>query len=172
MNQAMAGGSKFGAIGLDLGLFGRIARLLLGTAMIAGTLSDLAAPNPSATFLAEAAGYFVVSLVAYTVAFYALRGRILSRENPWIGTAIVLTPVLVVLIFDLGPPAFQIGINAYLGVSLIVTSFMKCGGCEVVAIPSLLFGKRFIVYCPYNVIDVVEKAVVDRHKVPARLRSL
>ena len=169
-DQATAA-SQFGAIGLDLGLVGRIARWLLGTAMLAGILHDLAASRPPAMFLAEAWAYFVVSLVAYTVAFYALRGRILARKNPWVGTAIVLTPVLIVLIFDLGPPAFQIGINAYLGVSLIVASFMKYGGCEVVAVPSLLFGKRFILYCPYNVIDVVEKAVVDRHKVPGRPRS-
>ena len=165
-NQATAA-SQFGAIGLDLGLVGRFARWLLGTAMIAGILHDLVASSPPAMFLVEAAGYFVVSLVAYTLAFYALRGRILARKNPWVGTAIFLTPVLVVLIFDLGPPAFQIGINAYLGVSLIIASFMKYGGCEVVAVPSLLFGKRYVVYCPYNVIDVVEKAVVDRHSAAA-----
>jgi hypothetical protein len=41
---------------------------------------------------------------------------------------------------------------------------MRYGGCEVVAVPSLLFGKRYVVYCPYNVIDVVEKAVLDRRK--------
>jgi hypothetical protein len=68
--------------------------------------------------------------------------------------------------FDLGPPTFQIGINAYVGISLIVASFMRYGGCEVVAVASLLFGKRYVVYCPYNVIDVVEKAVLDRRKGP------
>jgi hypothetical protein len=115
-------------------------------------------------FLVQAAFYFVLSLMVYTVAFYALRESVLARMNPWIGTAILLTPVLVVLMFDLGPPAFQIGINAYVGTSLIVASFMRYGGCEVVAVPSLLFGKRYVVYCPYNVIDVVEKAVVDRHR--------
>lgn len=156
--------SKFGAVGLDLGLVGRIARLLLGTAMVGGILRDLATSNPSALFLAEAGAYFVLSLVIYTIAFYALRERILAHMNPWVGTAILLTPVLVVLMLDLGPPAFQIAINAYVGASLIVASFMRYGGCEVVAVPSLLFGKRYVVYCPYNVIDVVEKAVVDWHK--------
>jgi hypothetical protein len=164
MNQAMAGGSKFGAIGLDLGLFGRITRLLLGTAMVAGVIYDLTMWKRPSMFLVQAAFYFVLSLIVYTVAFYALRERILARMNPWIGTAILLTPVLVVLMFDLGPPAFQIGINAHVGASLIVASFMRYGGCEVVAVPSLLFGKRYVVYCPYNVIDVVEKAVLDRRK--------
>ena len=106
----------------------------------------------------------MLSLAVYAIAFYALRDRILARMNPWVGTAILLMPVLVVLVFDLGSPAFQIGINAYVAASLILASFMRYGGCEVVAVPSLLFGKRYVVYCPYNVIDVVEKAVVDRHR--------
>jgi Family of unknown function (DUF6410) len=171
INQATATASKFGAIGLDLGLFGRIVRVLLGTAMVAGIFRDLATSNPSAMFLAEAAAYFVLSLVVYTVAFYALRDRILARMNPWVGTAILLTPVLVVLMFDVGPPAFQIGINAYVGASLLLASLMRYGGCEIVAVPSLLFGKRYVVYCPYNVIDVVEKAVLDRRKGASRFED-
>src|ERR671919_440 len=98
-------------------------------------------------FLRRAAAYFVLSLAVYAIAFYALRDRILARMNPWVGTAILLMPVLVVLVFDLGPPAFQIGINAYVAASLILASFMRYGGCEVVAVPSLLFGKRYVVYC-------------------------
>ncbi|MGH6918539.1 MAG: DUF6410 domain-containing protein [Geminicoccaceae bacterium] len=170
-NQATSA-SQFGEIGLDLGLVGRSARLLLGTAMIAGILYDLAVSHPPAMFLAQAAAYFVLSLVVYALAFHALRDRVLARMNPWVGTAILLTPVLAVLMFGLGPPAFQIGINAYVGLSLLLASFMRYGGCEVVAVPSLLLGKRYVVYCPYNVIDVVEKAVVDRHKAPGRPRWL
>ena len=142
-SQATAAAAKFGRIGLDLGMFGRIARLLLGTAMIARISYELAMSNPGAAFLAEAALYFVLSLLAYTVAFYALRGPILSRMNAWVGTAIFLTPVLVALVFDLGPAAFLVGINYYVRISLIIAVFMGYGGCEVVAIPSLLFGKRF-----------------------------
>jgi hypothetical protein len=164
INQVRDTSSKFGAIGLELGLFGRIIRLLLGTAMVAGTLHDLPTSNPSAMFLAEAVAYFVLSLVVYTMTFYALRDRILARLNPWVGTAILLTPVLVILMFDVGPPAFQMGINAYVGTSLIIASFMRYGGCEVVAVPSLLFGKRYVVYCPYNIIDVLEKSVSERRK--------
>jgi hypothetical protein len=166
INQAMATAPKFRTIGLDLGLCGRTLRLLLGTAMVVGVIYDLTMWNRPSMFLVQAAFYFVLSLIVYTVALYALRERVLARMNPWIGTAILLTPVLVVLMFDLGPPAFQIGINAYVGASLIVASFMRYGGCEVVAVPSLLFGKRYVVYCPYNVIDVVEKAVLDRRKGP------
>ena len=45
-NQAVAAASKFGAIGLDLGPFGQIVRLLLGAAMVAGIFRDLATSNP------------------------------------------------------------------------------------------------------------------------------
>jgi hypothetical protein len=31
------------------------------------------------------------------------------------------------------------------------------------AIPGLIFGKRYTVYCPLNVVDAAEKAVVDRN---------
>jgi hypothetical protein len=163
--QTTAAAPSFGTIGLDLGLFGRIARFLLGSVMVAGILHDLATSNPPPMLLANAALYFLLSLIAYAAAFYVLRERILARMNPWVGTAIFLTPVLVVLLFGLGPPAFQIGINAYLGISLIVASFMRYGGCEVVAIPSLVSGRRYTVYCPYNVIDVVEKIASSRHRV-------
>jgi Family of unknown function (DUF6410) len=171
-NQTTAAASSFGTIGLDLGLFGRIARLLLGTAMVAGLLYDLAMSNPTAMLLVDIALYFVLSLIAYAVAFHALRERILARMNPWVGTAIFLIPVLVMLVFDLGPPAIQFGINAYVGVSLIIASFMKYGGCEVVAIPSLLSGERYTIYCPYNVIDMVEKAATDRQRLPGRPHRL
>lgn len=158
--------AKFGAVGLDLGPVGRIARLLIGAAMLAPMTYQLAVTRPSAGVLAESVFYFALALVVFTVAFYGLRGRVLSRMNPWIGTAIILTPVLIVLILDVGPAAFLTGLNYYVGLSLIIASIMGYGGCEVVAIPSLLFRQRYVVYCPYNVIDVVEKSVSDRRKVP------
>ena len=39
---------------------------------------------------------------------------------------------------------------------------MSYGGCEVMAIPSLIFRRRYVVYCRYNVVDVVDKVVADR----------
>jgi hypothetical protein len=50
----------------------------------------------------------------------------------------------------------------YVGVSLIFSFFMRYGGCEVMSIPGLVFGSRHTVYCPLNVVDAVEKAVIDR----------
>jgi hypothetical protein len=37
---------------------------------------------------------------------------------------------------------------------------MSYGGCEVVAIPSLIFRTRYTLYCPYNAVDVVENALL------------
>ena len=155
--------SNYGVLGLDLGVVGRLLRLLVGVAITAQITYSLATVTPSAAFLGMAFTYFAAVLIAYTTAHWILGERILSRSNPWVGTAIILGPVLVALVFDLGPPEFQLGLRLYVGVSLLLTAFMGYGGCEVVALPSLLFGKRYAVYCPYNALDAVEKAVVDRH---------
>ena len=40
---------------------------------------------------------------------------------------------------------------------------MSYGGCEVIAIPSLIFGQRYVVYCPWNAVDLVDKVIAD-HK--------
>ena len=38
-----------------------------------------------------------------------------------------------------------------------VALFFTHGGCEIVAIPTFIFGNRYAVYCPVNVVDVVER---------------
>jgi hypothetical protein len=48
----------------------------------------------------------------------------------------------------------------YVAASAILAAAMSYGGCEVVALPALLFKRRHVVYCPYNIIDVMEDAVV------------
>ena len=58
INQATATASRFGAIGLDLGLFGRIVRLLLGTAMVVGIFRDLANVQSVSDVLGRGGGIF------------------------------------------------------------------------------------------------------------------
>ncbi len=53
-------------------------------------------------------------------------------------------------------------LGLYIGVSLIFSFFIRYGGCEVMSIPGLIFGTRYTVYCPLNVVDAVENAVIDR----------
>jgi uncharacterized protein DUF6410 len=39
---------------------------------------------------------------------------------------------------------------------------MAYGDCEVVALPGLLFRRHYTVYCPLNVIDLVERRYTKR----------
>ena len=50
-----------------------------------------------------------------------------------------------------------------IGASFILQWRIKYGGCEVVALPVVLFKKRYTTYCvPLVALDVVEKQIVDR----------
>ena len=50
----------------------------------------------------------------------------------------------------------------YLSVALIVEGLTSYGGCEVVALPNLLFRRHYTVYCPLNAIDLVERRYTQR----------
>ena len=50
----------------------------------------------------------------------------------------------------------------YVAASAILAAAMSYGGCEVVALPALLFKQRHVVYCPYNIVDVIEDAVAKK----------
>jgi hypothetical protein len=52
--------------------------------------------------------------------------------------------------------------------SAILAAAMSYGGCEVVALPALLFKRRHVVDCPYNIVDVIEDAVVKKVQKKAR----
>jgi len=58
----------------------------------------------------------------------------------------------------------QLAMGVYVGISFILQWRINYGGCEVVAIPILLFKRRYVSYCiPLVVADAVEKAIVDRN---------
>ena len=43
--------------------------------------------------------------------------------------------------------------------ALLLNAVKNYGGCEVLALPSLLFRRWYTVYCPLNAIDAAERAV-------------
>ena len=53
------------------------------------------------------------------------------------------------------PPATQVAMGLYISASLMLTFFMRYGGCEVVVLPSVLLNRRYTMYCPYNAVDAV-----------------
>ena len=52
--------------------------------------------------------------------------------------------------------------GVYIVLSFILQWRIKYGGCEVVALPIILFKKRYTTYCmPLVALDAVEKRVMD-----------
>lgn len=155
--------SKAFTLGLDAGLVGRWTRLILGSVIpLLSTVRLLLNDQPSFGFLVETAVYFAAIFGVYLAGHYFLGERLLARTNPWIGTLILVGPPTVALVASLGPSAFQLALALYISISLIFNFVMSYGGCEVMAIPSLIFRRRYVVYCPWNVVDVVDKAVEAR----------
>ena len=161
MSERIETEPAFGKLGRDVGIVGRWVRLITGAAL-AGYVVVHAVREPSITGLTELALYFLATLGVYTLATHLLRRRLLANSNAWLATAILLGPLAVIFALQLGPHVFHHALLLYIGISLIFSFFMRYGGCEVMSIPSLLFGTRYTVYCPLNAIDVVEKAAASR----------
>src|SRR5256885_15639368 len=92
-----------------------------------------------------------------------LGDRVLSRVDPWIATFILFLPSVVIGI--LGPPGLRLlpreaplGNSLYIGVGLLVMAANGYGGCEQISIPNIIFRRRQIMYCPYNAVDLAERA--------------
>ena len=150
-------------LGLDAGLVGRWTRLILGSIVpLYSIVRLLLTEDPSPGFLLETTIYFGVIFAVYLAAHLFLGERLLARTNPWVGTIILVGPPTLALVLALGPPAFQMALALYIAISLFFNFTMSYGGCEVMAIPSLIFRRRYVVYCPWNVVDVVDKVVADQ----------
>lgn len=151
-------------IGLEVGTLGRWFRLIIGLYLsalvtVVPLLEHPVEASNTLALLANVALYALAILAVYTLAFYLLGERFLARTDPWIGTLVFLGPLVLVGGLGLGPAPFQVAIGLYYSVSSIFNFAMSYGGCEVIAIPSLIFRRRYTLYCPYNAVDVVEKAI-------------
>lgn len=150
-------------LGLNAGLVGRWTRLILGSIIpLLSIVRVLVNEQPSMEFLLVKAVYFAVIFAIYLAAHYFLGERFLAHANPWIGTAVLVGPPTVALALALGPSEFQLALALYIAISLTFNFIMSYGGCEVMAIPSLIFRRRYVVYCPWNVVDVVDKVMGER----------
>lgn len=160
--------NKF-TIGYDVRIVGRLARLVGGLIPIVLILMDITIldnPIPKVApiiLLRDTVFYMIVVAATYAVLYYLLSDRFLDwlgRVNPWISTVIFVGPPVAVAVLSLGPDAFRLGLGSYVAASAILAAAMSYGGCEVVALPALLFKRRHIVYCPYNIVDVIEDAAL------------
>ncbi len=167
--------SRFGTLGLDVGVFGRWSRLAWGVLLLipiayAVVTSDLL---DSGAFYLQAVLYLVGITAAYVLVYWAFGERFFASANPWVNTAIFVGPAFTVgwwpiLVapatgFEL-PEALILAMGVYIGVSFILQWRIGYGGCEVVSIPIILLRRRYVTYCiPLVALDAVEKKFVDSH---------
>ncbi len=168
--------SKFGRLGLEVGIFGRWSRLLWGIAFLlplaVSGVQDLQGSESSLSFYGLAGLYFLAIGAAYILVYWSLGERIFARANPWFNTAVFVGPafasawweILIQPSTGIGlPSSFPFAMSAYIGISFTLQWKIRYGGCEVVALPIILSKRRYTTYCiPLVALDAVEKAVVDR----------
>jgi hypothetical protein len=136
-----------------VGIIGRTLRLMLGIFLVWMTFTVMRGED-------QAFNVRVLAVFGGLTAFYAIVHIVVSRYGTgldrWFGAVLAVAPVIVV--FALGGPLGRVASVAFVGVSLLVQVVRGDGGCEVVSIPSLLFGRPTHLVCIlFSPIDLVEK---------------
>jgi hypothetical protein len=153
--QAAATPTRTQRIGLDVWPFGRVVRVLFGLFGIAAAVTELVTEDHDAGFFLQTVGYVALFTAYYLVLHGALGERVLGRIDPFLATVLVLGPLF--LAAALLPSAIHVALGLYVGASLILTAAIGYGGCEVLSLSTLLFGRRYVTYCPYNILDAAER---------------
>ncbi len=83
-------------------------------------------------------------LILYTV-MHLVISKYVPGLNRWLGAVLAVIPVM--LLFFFGGGIGQMAAMSYVGGSLFIDSFNGDGGCEVMAIPGIFFGKRTHLVC-------------------------
>lgn len=132
---------------------GRILRLLTGAALTYYVLR-ISFASAETTLNPQVAGIVLGLFVFYAVVHLAI-ARFVPSINAWLGAFVAVTPVF--LVFALAGPAGRLGSVLFIGVSLVVTALRSDGGCEVMALPGLVMGKRThlvcIVFSPFDWVE-------------------
>ena len=129
--------------GIEARPVGRIVRLLMGGLLtIHVPASHLIGASPSLTV--QVAGV-VFGLIVFYALVHVLISRFVATINRWLGAVLAIAPVF--LVFLMGGPPVQLGVLLFLGVSLLLTGLRADGGCEVMALPGMILGKRTHLVC-------------------------
>ena len=153
-------------IGRDATTIGRWVRLILGLLLILYAGLSLITITNRVDALPVLLS-FVAILVVYYVAYLVLEKPLLARVNPWQNMLVFVAPSFVIALVPVFPAALRVGMILYWGVMSVLNAVTRYGGCEVLALPTLVYQRRYDVYCPTNVIDLAERAVrPDSHLQP------
>lgn len=140
---------------------GRALRLVVGAALLVIVFP----------WYRQAASSFLLATLAvllFLIIFYSLVHLVVTKTLPgvnrWVGALLANAPVIIILILGSGGGLIfgagegQLAALTYLGVSLLVAGWRSDAGCEVMAIPGLVLGKRTHLACiVFSPIDWLEE---------------
>ncbi len=181
--------SRFGTLGLDVGVVGRWSRLVWGLLILIPIVYDISTRSDlldSGDFYLKGAVYLGGITAAYVLVYWAFGERFFATANPWVNTAIFVGPAFTVGWWPIIgapltgveiPEALALAMGLYIGISFILQWRIGYGGCEVVSIPIILLRRRYVTYCvPLVALDAVEKKIIDsrasKHAAPSRQAAL
>ena len=142
-------------IGQQVGGCGRWTRFVLGLLGLAYIGMSVARLGPSAALLSQITISLLLTAALYLALFWLLGERV---SHPWLRTVIFWFPAAFILL----PGGWGLGVLLYWSVACLLTALLSYGGCEVVALPSLLFRRYYTIYCPLNAIDLIERRYTQR----------
>lgn len=135
---------------------GRILRSLLGVFLVVTVWPFF---RNAASNRILGAVLVVVSLTVFYAVVHWLVSSYLPKLNRWLGAFLAILPVF--LVFAFGGSLGQVGALSFLAVSLLLAAIRADAGCEVMSIPSLVFGRRTHLMCLlFSPLDWVEEKIV------------
>lgn len=172
--------SKYGQVGWDVGVVGRWSRLVTGLLIMFVVFFDFLGGTHEHSLRTNVltAVFFIGFVLAY-LGVYLLTVDRVENMSPWIPTIIFVLPAIYFSFVNaflvpfessfgylIGLPyvnhPITLAMTLYIGISFPVQFFTKYGGCEVIAIPNLIYRKRCSSYCvPLLPLDLAEKTIVD-----------
>ena len=145
---------------------GRILRLALSVSLVVAVWPFFRDAEADRIL---AAGLVVVGLAVFYSLLHWLVSSYLPKLNRWLGAFLAILPAL--LVFVLGGVLGQVGAASFIAVSLLLAALRADAGCEVMAIPSLVFGRRTHLMCLlFSPLDWLEEKIVAALR-PSTARS-
>lgn len=145
--------------GIRAGPIGRALRLLTGVLILVGGAGPPLLDAGLELWIAT------LGVVLGEVVFYVLLHLVVQRffpaVNPWLGAVLAVAPVAAVYMTG-GAPG-RLGTLLFIGISLLFTAWRADGGCEVMTLPGMLFGKRTHLVCvAFSPVDWLERAETEQ----------
>lgn len=142
------------------GLIGRTLRLFVAVCLLIVLVPVLL--RAGVAYNLRSLALVIVLALVYTLLHLAI-SRFLPRLNRWLGAVLALVPVSLVWLYGQGGgPLFGQGEGgtaaiAFLTLSLLIDVVRADAGCEVMAIPGLIFRDRTHLACiAFSPIDFIE----------------